>query len=46
MQMTHINTESLSSAAAYAATCTSRRQKPFGLLRPDENQALARRCSR
>jgi hypothetical protein len=46
MQMTHINIESLSSAAAYAATGTSCQGKPFGLLRSDDNQALARMCSR
>jgi len=46
MQMTHTNIESLSSAAAYAATGTSCRQKPFGLLRSDANQALAGGCSR
>ena len=46
MQMTHINSESLTSAATYVATGTSCRRKPFGLLRSDENQALARRCFR
>jgi hypothetical protein len=46
MQMTHANIEPLSSAAAYVTTGTSCRQKPFGLLRPDENQALAGGCSR
>ena len=46
MQMTHINSESLSSAAAYVATGTSCRQWPFGLLRSGDSKALARRCSR
>jgi hypothetical protein len=46
MQMTHANIESLSPAATYVATGTSRRQKPSGFLRLDDNQALARRCYR
>ena len=46
MQMTNTNIESLSSAATYVATGASCRQKPFGLLRPDTNQALAGGCSR
>jgi len=46
MQMTHAKLESLSSAATYVATGGSCRQKPFGLLRPDTNQALAGGCSR
>jgi hypothetical protein len=46
MQMTHAKLESLRSAATYLATGTSCRQKPFGLLRPDTNQALAGGCYR
>jgi hypothetical protein len=46
MQMTHANIESPSSAATYVATGTSCRQQPFGLLRSDENEALAGGCSR
>jgi hypothetical protein len=46
MQMRHVNIEWLSPAATYVATGTSCRQKQFGLLRSDDNQALARRCSR
>jgi hypothetical protein len=46
MQMTHVNIESLSWAATYGATSASCRQKPFGLLRSDDNQALAGGCSR
>jgi hypothetical protein len=46
MKMTHVNIEALSPAAAYVATAASCRQEPLGFLRPDENQALARRCSR
>jgi hypothetical protein len=45
MQMTH-TIESLSPAAAYVATGTSCRRQPFGLLRSDENEALAGGCSR
>jgi hypothetical protein len=44
MKLTSIETPS--SAAAYAATGASCRQKPFGLLRSDDNQALAGGCSR
>ena len=44
--MRHANIEPLSSAAAYVATEMSCRQKPFGLLRSDDNQALAGGCSR
>jgi len=44
--MRHANIEPLSSAATYVATGTSCRQKPFGLLRSDDNQALAGGCSR
>jgi hypothetical protein len=46
MQMTHTNIESLSPAVANAATGTSRQREPFELLRSDDNQALARTCSR
>jgi hypothetical protein len=46
MQMRHANIETLVSAAANVATGASYRQKPFGLLRSDDDQALARRCSR
>jgi hypothetical protein len=46
MQMTHANIETLSSAATYVATGASCRQKPFGLMRSDDNQALAGGCSR
>jgi hypothetical protein len=46
MQTNHINIESLSSAATYVATGASCRQKPFGLLRSDDDQALAGGCSR
>ena len=46
MQMSHANIETLTPAATYLATGTSCRRKPFGLLRPDDDQALARRCSR
>ncbi len=41
MQMTHANIETLSSAVTYVATGASRRRKPFGLLRSDDDQALA-----
>jgi hypothetical protein len=41
MQMQPANIETHSSAAAYVATGASCRQKPFGLLRSDDNQALA-----
>jgi hypothetical protein len=46
MHMKLTNIETLSSAAAYVATGASCRQKPFGLLRPNDNQALAGGCSR
>jgi len=46
MKMQHANNETLSSAAAYAATGASCRQKPFGSLRPDDDQALAGGCAR
>jgi hypothetical protein len=46
MQMTHASIESPSSAATYVAPGASCRQKPFGLLRSDDNQALAGGCSR
>jgi hypothetical protein len=46
MQMIHVNSESPSSAATYVAAGASCRQEPFGLLRSDDSQALARRCSR
>jgi len=44
--MRYANIETLTSAAANVATAASCRQKPSGFLRPDDNQALARRCSR
>ena len=40
MHMKLTNIETLSSAAAYAATGASCRQKPIGLLPSDDNQAL------
>ena len=43
MQMHNANIQTLTSAATYVATDTSCRQN---FLRPDDNQALARRCSR
>lgn len=46
MQMRHANIETLGSAATYVATGASCRQKPFGLLRSDDDQALAGGCSR
>jgi hypothetical protein len=46
MHMTLTNIQTLSSAAAYAATGASCWQKPFGLVRSDDNQALAGGCSR
>ncbi len=46
MQMSHVNIETLASAATYVATGAPCREKPSGFLRPDDNQALARRCSR
>ena len=46
MQMKHTDIQTLSSAAAYAATGASCREKPFGLLRSDDDQALAGGCSR
>ena len=46
MQMQHANIETHSSAAAYAATGASCREKPFGLLRSEDDQALAGGCSR
>jgi len=46
MQMQHANIKMLSSAATYAATDASCREKPLGLLRTDDDQALAGGCSR
>jgi len=46
MQMRHVNIKTLDPTAAYAASSVSCWQRPPGFLRPDENQALARRCSR
>ena len=46
MHMRNAHTQTLGSAAAYAATGTSCRQKPLGFLRSDDDQALAQRCSR
>jgi hypothetical protein len=46
MQMRHINTQAITPAADCAATGASCRQKPFGLLRSDADQALAGGCSR
>jgi hypothetical protein len=46
MQMRHANTQTLDPAATYVATVSSCWQKSFGFSRRDENQALARRCSR
>jgi hypothetical protein len=46
MQMRHVNIKTLSSAATYVATGMSCQQEPVGLLRSDDNQALARRCFR
>jgi hypothetical protein len=46
MHIRHANIETLSSAAAYAATGASCRRKPFGLLRTGDSQALAGGCSR
>lgn len=46
MHMRHANIETISPAVTYVATEVSCRQKPFGLLRSDDTQALARRCSR
>jgi hypothetical protein len=46
MHMTYAKIENLTSAAAYVATVAPCWQKPSGLLRPDENQALTRRRSR
>ena len=46
MQMNHANIETLAPGATYVATGASCRQKPFGLLRSGDDQALARRCSR
>jgi len=46
MHMKLTNIETLSLAAASAATGASCRQKPFGLLRSDDDQALAGGCSR
>jgi hypothetical protein len=44
--MRHTNIETPSQAVTNVATGTSCRQKPFGLLRSDDDQALARRCFR
>ena len=46
MQMLHANIQTLSPAVTYVATGASSRQKPFGLLRSDDDQALAGGCSR
>lgn len=46
MHMRLVNIETLSSAAAYAATGASCRRGPFGLLRTGDTQALAGGCSR
>jgi hypothetical protein len=46
MQMLHANIETLSSAVTYVATGASCPQKPLGLLRSDDDQALAGGCSR
>jgi hypothetical protein len=46
MHMKLSNIETPNPAATYDATGASRRQKPFGLLRSDANQALAGGCSR
>jgi hypothetical protein len=46
MQMHNVNIETNAQAATYVATGASRRPKPFGFLRPDENQALSWRRSR
>ena len=46
MQMKHTDIKTLSSAATYAATGASCREKPSGLLRSDDDQALAGGCSR
>jgi hypothetical protein len=46
MQMKHTDLQTLSSAAANAATGASCREKPFGLLRSDDDQTLAGGCSR
>ena len=46
MHVTHAHIERLTPAATYVATGTSRQRRPFGLLRSDENQALAGGCSR
>jgi hypothetical protein len=46
IQMRHANINTPSSAATYVATGASCRQKPFGLLRSDDNQALAGGCFR
>jgi hypothetical protein len=43
MQMTHVDTETLIPAAAYAATILSCAQKPATGLRFDENHAPAGR---
>ncbi len=46
MQMLRANIETLRSAVTYVATGASRRRKPFGLRRSDDDQALAGGCSR
>jgi hypothetical protein len=46
MQMSHASIKTLAPAAANVATAPSCRREPFGAVRPDENHALARRCSR
>lgn len=46
MHMKLANIETHSPAVTYVATGASCRQKPFGLLRSDDNQALAGGCSR
>jgi hypothetical protein len=46
MQMSHINIQTIDPAATYVATAASCQEKPTGFLRPDDNQALARRRSR
>jgi hypothetical protein len=43
MQMTHVNSQTLIPAAAYAATVLSRAQRPAPGLRFDENHAPAGR---
>ena len=46
MEMRHANIETPRAAVTYVATGAACRWKPFGLLRSDDDEALAGGCSR